>query len=124
MKRSTPLKQSKILPRRNVEPMCKVRKGPPRRTAAARSKAWLDLVRAIPCCVLCGTFGTEAAHRNEGKGVGMKVDDCASASLCKCCHFEIDNGSELVKHERRARLDRAIVLTLIQLVRSGKVGCL
>lgn len=40
-----------------------------------RSKKWLQAVRDIEFCVLCGRYGVQAAHRNEGKGVGIKVDD-------------------------------------------------
>lgn len=90
-----------------------------------RSKAWLDAVRSIECCVLCGCHhGVQAAHRNEGKGMGMKAHDCATAALCQSCHHEIDNGKNLTREERRAMMDRAIVLTLIELVNNGKVGIL
>lgn len=89
-----------------------------------RSKKWLDAVRSIECCVLCGAHGTQAAHRNESKGMGLKAPDCASAALCQEHHYEIDNGKNLSREERRAMMDRAIVLTLIELVNLGKVGVL
>lgn len=90
-----------------------------------RSKAWLDAVRSIECCVLCSChYGVQAAHRNEGKGIGMKVDDCATAALCPECHYDVDNGRRFTREERRAMMDKAIVLTLIELVNTGKVGVL
>ncbi|MDE1907197.1 MAG: DUF968 domain-containing protein [Rhodospirillales bacterium] len=86
-----------------------------------RSEKWLRAVAALPC-VICGREGmTQAAHRNVGKGMGMKVDDCAAAALCQPCHYEIDAGSNMLRDERRATMDRAIVDTLIQLARSGVV---
>lgn len=82
---------------------------------------WLDAVRSLPFCVLCGAHGVQAAHRNEGKGMGRKVADHLTAALCPACHHEIDNGRDLERAERRARMDRAIVLTLDALVRAGHV---
>lgn len=38
-----------------------------------RSKKWLASVGQIEQCVLCGRWGTQVAHMNEGKGMGMKT---------------------------------------------------
>lgn len=84
-----------------------------------RSRQWLEAVRRIEFCVLCGRHGVQAAHRNEGKGMGCKVDDCLTAALCPECHHEIDNGGRLTREQRRAEMDRAICLTLAQLARMG-----
>lgn len=86
-----------------------------------RSKKWLAAVGQIEQCVLCGNCGTQVAHRNEGKGMGLKTDDCATAALCVCCHTAIDNGKDLSREERRQLMDRAIVLTIIQIARRGLV---
>lgn len=87
-----------------------------------RSEAWLKAVRSLPCCVRCGTFTQlQAAHRNEGKGMATKADDCLSAALCPPCHHGIDQGRDMTRAERRAEMDRCIVLTLLELVRDGKV---
>lgn len=86
-----------------------------------RSKKWLQAVMDIEFCVLCGRYGVQAAHRNEGKGVGIKVDDCLTAALCVDCHSRIDNGRDMSREERRAEMDRAIVLTLKKLVNNGRV---
>ncbi|GAB7197635.1 hypothetical protein [Dickeya oryzae] len=86
-----------------------------------RSKKWLAAVGSIQQCVLCGTWGTQVAHRNEGKGIGIKADDCATAAICVQCHTEIDNGKDLTREERRQMMDRAIVLTVIQIARQGLV---
>lgn len=88
---------------------------------AYRSEEWLAAVRQIECCVRCGAYGTEPAHRNLGKGFGIKVDDCATAALCRSCHHEIDNGKAMDREERRSALDSAIVKTVIELARRGLV---
>lgn len=86
-----------------------------------RNKKWLAAVGQIEQCVLCGNWGIQVAHRNELKGMGMKTDDCATAALCVECHHEIDNGKTLSRDERRQLMDRAIVLTVIQIARRGLV---
>lgn len=87
-----------------------------------RSPKWLKAVRQVECCVRCGAHGTEAAHRNEGKGMGLKASDALTAALCRACHVEIDTGQHMTRAERRAEIDRAIVLTLGQLVSLGLVA--
>lgn len=86
-----------------------------------RSPKWLQAVRELETCVLCGAYGVQAAHRNQGKGAGMKTSDCLTAAICPSCHTAIDHGKEMTREERRAEIDRAIVLTLERLVKSGKV---
>ncbi|MCE0845939.1 hypothetical protein LVQ79_10325 [Buttiauxella sp. A2-C1_F] len=86
-----------------------------------RSKKWLAAVGSIEQCVLCGAWGTQVAHRNEGKGIGIKVDDCATAAICMCCHDSIDNGNKLTRDERRQLMNKAIVLTVIEIARRGLV---
>ncbi|ABV13012.1 TPA: hypothetical protein U2L64_000036 [Citrobacter koseri] len=89
--------------------------------AIYRNRKWLAAVGQIERCVLCGEWGTQVAHRNEGKGMGLKADDCATAAICVHCHTEIDNGKNLSRDERRQLMDRAIVLTVIEIVRRGLV---
>jgi hypothetical protein len=86
-----------------------------------RSKKWLQAVRELDYCVLCGKHGVQAAHRNEGKGIGIKTDDCLTAAICSDCHFQIDNARYMTRQERRSEMDRAIVLTVGKLVESGKL---
>lgn len=88
--------------------------------ATFRSEKWLRAVASI-CCVRCGQEGTQAAHRNEGKGMSIKVDDSLTAALCPRCHSEIDSGRDLSRDDRRELMDRAILDTLRELTRQGKV---
>lgn len=87
-----------------------------------RSKKWLAAVAQIECCVLCGRYGTQVAHRNEGKGTGLKVDDSLTAALCPQCHHNIDNGGSMSRIERRQEMDRAIILTIRELTRMELVA--
>ena len=84
-----------------------------------RSEQWRRHVAGLPC-VHCGG-ASQAAHRNEGKALGLKTDDCLTAALCPTEHARIDQGRDLSRDERRALVDRYIVLTLRALVRTGKV---
>lgn len=83
------------------------------------SEAWRRAVASLPC-VFCGG-ASQAAHRNEGKGAGRKTDDSLTAALCPRCHSDIDQGKNMLRETRRAEMDRAIVLTLRELVRRGLV---
>lgn len=83
------------------------------------SEAWRRAVASLPC-VFCGD-AAQAAHRNELKGMGLKTEDCLTAALCPRCHAEIDQGKSMLRETRRAEMDRAIVLTLRELVRKGLV---
>lgn len=89
-----------------------------------KSKKWLAAVGSLDCCVLCNSYGVQVAHRNEGKGMGTKTSDCLTAALCMACHYEIDNGRHYTRDERRALMDKAIVLTFNRLVENGLVGLL
>ncbi len=86
-----------------------------------RSESWRRAVASLPC-QRCGAEGqTQAAHRNQGKGMSTKVDDCLTAALCVTCHAEIDQGKTMNRDERRAAMDAAILATLVQLARIGLV---
>lgn len=89
-----------------------------------KNPAWLKAVRRLDTCVDCGKWGVQAAHRNEGKGVGVKVSDHLTAALCPECHYDIDNGKNMTREQRRAAMDRAIVKTFDRLVELGIVGLL
>jgi len=86
-----------------------------------RSSKWLAAVRKIENCVICGAYGVQAAHLNEGKGIGMKTDDALTAALCPACHHDLDNGTKLTREERREALRKAVLDTIAQLARMGLI---
>ena len=86
-----------------------------------RSRKWLAAVHKIESCVLCGAYGVQAAHRNQGKGMSQKTDDCLTAALCPSCHSALDNGREYSRDERRSILDGAILKTISELARRGLI---
>jgi hypothetical protein len=90
------------------------------RETVHRSEAWRRAVAELPC-VICGAHGTQAAHRNVGKGLAQKTDDALTASLCPTCHAGIDQGAAMTRDQRRAEMDRAIVLTVRELARAGRL---
>lgn len=83
------------------------------------SEAWRRAVASLPCQI-CGREGqTQAAHRNQGKGMALKTDDCLTAALCQPCHAELDQGKSYTREERRQAMDEAILQTIRQLARDG-----
>jgi len=87
--------------------------------STAEERRWYAAVHTIDCCVICHTFGIQCAHRNEGKGMGLKTKPWMTAALCPSCHFEVDSGRTLDREHRRALMDRAIVLTHARLIERG-----
>jgi len=85
-----------------------------------RSPKLLEACRLLPC-QLCGREdGTVcAAHRNEGKGMSMKVSDALVASLCHGCHTELDNGKNFSREERREYWNKAYIKTMQQMIERG-----
>lgn len=57
-----------------------------------------------------------AAHRNEGKGMGIKNSDALTAALCFKCHYELDQGRRLNRQDKRALWDQAFIKTMQYLV--------
>ncbi len=86
-----------------------------------RSEKWLRAVASLHCMRCFREGMTQAAHRNQGKGMGTKVDDCWTAALCVDCHRELDQGKNMTRDERREALDTAILMTLRELARKGLV---
>lgn len=87
-----------------------------------RSKTLLDAARD-QACVMCGAQdGTVvAAHRNEGKGMGLKVPDYWNAWLCHACHSRLDQVKDMTREQRRAFWNEAFVRTAAQWFEQGIV---
>jgi hypothetical protein len=63
----------------------------------------------------------QVAHSNRDRGMGQKSAAHMTAALCPECHHAIDNGKDLSRDERRAQMDRAIVLTHSRLIDAGQL---
>jgi len=87
----------------------------------ATDKRWFSAVASLETCSLCGKWGVQVAHRNEGRGMSQKSASHMTAALCPECHHAIDNGPDLERSERRAQMDRAIVLTHSRLIDTGQL---
>jgi hypothetical protein len=75
-----------------------------------RSANLLKLIREAPCGNCWVSDGTVAgSHRNEGKGMGIKVSDALIAPLCFTCHRELDQGKDMTREERRDFWNRAFI---------------
>lgn len=90
-------------------------------TLSAFEKRWQSAVHSVEYCVRCNAYGVQWCHRNEGKGMGLKTPPWMTAALCPRCHWGIDNDKTMSKAERRAEMDRAIVLTHDRLIRDGRL---
>lgn len=86
------------------------------------SEKWRRAVASLPCVICWREGNTQAAHRNFGKGMALKTDDCFTAALCAACHADIDQGGQHTKAARRERMDAAILATLRQLAINGLVA--
>lgn len=87
-----------------------------------RNPRLLERLRELSCGNCGATDGTVvAAHRNEGKGMGLKVSDALCAPLCYRCHFELDQGRMLTREERQDMWNRAYVRGMQQLIENGEL---
>ncbi len=53
--------------------------------------------------------------------MALKVDDCLTAALCPTCHAEIDQGKDMSREDRRRAMDVAILKTITELARAGRL---
>lgn len=92
-------------------------------TMIYRNPKLIKLVRDIPC-QHCGIQSETvcAAHRNEGKGMGIKVSDALVAALCYECHYTLDMGKDLTKEEKRDMWNRAYITTMQYLWEHEMIG--
>ncbi len=92
-------------------------------TMIYRNPKLIKLVRNIPC-QHCGIQSETvcAAHRNEGKGMGIKVSDALVAALCYECHYTLDMGKNLSKEEKRDMWNRAYITTMQYLWEHEMIG--
>jgi len=71
-------------------------------------------------CGACGSMaGSQAAHQNELKGMGLKVSDARCAALCVNCHRELDQGTKMTREERREFWKNAYITTIVRMIERG-----
>jgi hypothetical protein len=79
-----------------------------------RDEDYRRLVASVPC-VVCGA-PSQACHRNEGKGMGIKASDAMLFACCPTHHVELDANNKLPKTERRALENEYCVKTFVYLI--------
>jgi hypothetical protein len=113
MKRGAPLQRK--TPLRAKKPMVRgaatlMRSTIQKRTPKKRpghDKAMLAACRGQHCYLrlpgVCrdDTATTVPAHRNEGKGMGLKVPDEQTVPACYWCHYEYDQGKLFTREQKR-----------------------
>ena len=71
-------------------------------------------------CAACGSMaGSQAAHENMNKGMGLKVSDARCAALCLNCHLELDQGTKMTREERREFWKDAYIKTIVRMIERG-----
>lgn len=77
------------------------------KSAPVRSEPYRRAVATLPCAI-CGVHGySQAAHANQGKGMGMKACDLTCFPACgprpgfQGCHAALDQGALFLKAVRR-----------------------
>ena len=84
-----------------------------------RSKRMMEIMRDLPCGVCGAQDGTVvAAHRNEGKGMGLKVSDALVAAMCYRCHMELDQGKG-TREVKRQMWNQAYVNSIQYLIENN-----
>lgn len=89
--------------------------------STAAERKWFAAVADTETCPLCRRQGQQVAHRDYGKGMGLKTDPWMTTYLCAECHRELTDGKHHTRDEKRALMDRAIVETHARLIESGKL---
>ncbi|HDR8989951.1 TPA: DUF1364 family protein [Burkholderia vietnamiensis] len=87
--------------------------------AACRGESCYLLIRGV-CPRRPADETVVAAHRNEGKGMGLKVPDRLTVPACYWCHAEYDQGHKLTRDEKRETWNEGF--RRWELVRKEKMG--
>ena len=90
------------------------------KTKLFRSEPFRKLVASLPC-QSCGSEGTQAAHRNQGKGLALKTSDALVVALCPTCHHELDQGMDMTKEQRRDFWNQCYIKQMQYMIETGLV---
>lgn len=64
-------------------------------------RVYMGIVKMMPCAH-CGKHGpSDFAHRDCGKGMGIKTDCREGFPLCRECHDLLGSSGEIPREERR-----------------------
>src|SRR4051812_18724263 len=92
-----------------------------------RAESYRRYVASFPCFA-CGTSaGSQAAHANKDKALGMKVCDskifplCATSPMRVGCHDAFDLGLDMTRDERRELEAQYVERMQAQAARDGWV---
>jgi hypothetical protein len=107
--KSSPTKQTDWRSELRSKPRATLKSRPKRVTVAEGAK-YLAACRNERCYLqipgLCRLRDPDEtcvpAHRNEGKGTGLKVSNELTLPACFWCHAEYDSGKRFVREEKRA----------------------
>ncbi len=83
----------------------------------ARDKAYLRAVAALPCAHCKRAGPSQAAHADEGKGLGTKASDYETFPLCadgpgrRGCHSVIGASGAFSREQRRALERKYVAMT-------------
>lgn len=99
-----------------------------RRPKAGDDKAMRDACRNEPCYLrlpgVCRCLDSDdtvvPAHRNEGKGEGLKNPDAWTVPACFPCHYEYDQGKRFLREYKREAWNQAFARW--EPVRARKMG--
>jgi hypothetical protein len=84
-----------------------------KRATVAEGSKYLAACRGEECYLriagVCNGDWTTCvpAHRNEGKGIGLKVENFLTLPACYWCHAEFDQGKRFLREEKREMWNRA-----------------
>lgn len=96
--------------------------GPFQKIKPVRSEAYRRAVAALPCW-RCGVHGySNAAHADEGKGMGLKTSDLTCYPLCvprvgvAGCHADMGASGNVSRQQRREFEKVAAAETIAKLI--------
>lgn len=89
--------------------------------STAYERHWFEAVASTEVCPLCRRAGQQVAHRDFGKGMGLKTEPYHTTLLCEECHRERTDGRSLSRDEKRADMDRSIVDTHGMLIEARRL---
>jgi hypothetical protein len=97
-----------------------------KRPTVEEGAKYLAACRGEPCFLripgVCNGDWTTCvpAHRNEGKGMGLKVPNYLTLPACYACHAEYDQGKRFIREQKREMWNDAYVEW--QPMRARKMG--